>query len=224
MLYHLFEYLNQHFHFPGSGLFKYITFRAGAAVILSLIISLIIGRKIISFLRKLQIGESVRDLGKKKKKEKEGTPTMGGVIIILSIVVPCLLFCNLNNVYIIIMLISTTWMGIIGFTDDYIKVFKKNKEGLEGKFKILGQIGLGLIVGLTMLYNNEIVVRVSPEVASDNNFRVVKQVTASDWRGNNREMVYVKAPLTNVPFMKGNELNYQKLVGGSEKMLYIFLL
>lgn len=222
MLYHLFEYLNQHFHFPGSGLFKYITFRAGAAVILSLIISLIIGRKIISFLRKLQIGESVRDLGLTGQKEKEGTPTMGGVIIILSIVVPCLLFCNLNNVYIIIMLISTTWMGIIGFTDDYIKVFKKNKEGLEGKFKILGQIGLGLIVGLTMLYNNEIVVRVSPEVASDNNFRVVKQVTASDWRGNNREMVYVKAPLTNVPFMKGNELNYQKLVGGSEKMLYIF--
>ena len=113
-------------------------------------------------------------------------------------------------------------MGIIGFTDDYIKVFKKNKEGLQGKFKILGQIGLGLIVGLTMLYSNEIVVRVSPEVAAQNNFNIIKQVTASDWKGNKKEMVYVKAPLTNVPFMKGNELNYQKWVGGSEKLLYIF--
>lgn len=128
MLYHLFEYLNLKFHIPGAGLFRYVTFRAGAAVILSLVISLIIGRKIIAFLRKLQIGESVRDLGLSGQKEKEGTPTMGGVIIILSIIVPCLLFCNLNNIYILIMLLATTWMGMIGFADDYIKVFKKNKE------------------------------------------------------------------------------------------------
>ena len=222
MLYHLFEYLNLKFHIPGAGLFRYVTFRAGAAVILSLVISLIIGRKIIAFLRKLQIGESVRDLGLTGQKEKEGTPTMGGVIIILSIIVPCLLFCNLNNIYILIMLLATTWMGMIGFADDYIKVFKKNKEGLKGKFKILGQIGLGLIVGLAMLYSNEVVIRVTPEVAQQNDLHVVKQVVGSDWKGNVKDMVYVKALLTNVPFMKGNELDYQKLVGGSTTFVWVF--
>jgi phospho-N-acetylmuramoyl-pentapeptide-transferase len=140
----------------GAGLFDYITFRAGLGVILSLIISMLFGGRIIRYLRKLQIGETVRDLGLEGQKEKEGTPTMGGVIIIMAIMIPCLLVADLSNIYVLIMLLSTTWMGAIGFTDDYIKVFQKNKKGLHGIFKILGQVGLGLIVGLTMLYNQDV--------------------------------------------------------------------
>ncbi len=212
MLYYLFEYLNKTWHVPGAGLFKFITFRAGSAIVLSLIISLIFGRQIIAYLKRLQIGESVRDLGLVGQKEKEGTPTMGGVIIILSIVVPCLLFARLDSIYIQIMLLATIWMGAIGFLDDYIKVFRKNKEGLKGRFKIAGQIGLGLIVAITMWKNPNITIRVTPEVAAENHYEVIKTVRSADRFGKVRDMVYVKAPVTNIPFFKGNELNYKVFV------------
>ncbi|MEY4902642.1 MAG: hypothetical protein RLZZ292_457 [Bacteroidota bacterium] len=219
MLYHLAEFIAQKMHLPGIGLFKFITFRAGMAIILSLVISLLIGRRIIDKLRTLQIGESVRDLGLEGQKQKQGTPTMGGIIIILSILVPCLLFARLDNVYIQLMLLSTVWLGAIGFLDDYIKVFKKNKEGLSGRYKIIGQIGLGLIVGLVMLSSNDVVVRMDKKLAEERHYTIVKEVTASDFRGRTRDMVYVKAPLTNVPFFKGNELDYSSILPENAKSL-----
>ncbi len=219
MLYHLAEFIAQKMHLPGIGLFKFITFRAGMAIILSLVISLLIGRRIIDKLRTMQIGESVRDLGLEGQKQKQGTPTMGGIIIILSILVPCLLFARLDNVYIQLMLLSTVWLGAIGFLDDYIKVFKKNKEGLSGRYKIIGQVGLGLIVGLVMLFSNDVVVRMDKKLAIERNYTIVKEVTASDFRGRTRDMVYVKAPLTNVPFFKGNELDYSSILPENAKSL-----
>ena len=215
MLYHLFEWLDKYYDFPGAGLFKYVSFRAGVAIILSLVIALIFGRKIVGYLRKLQIGETVRDLGLEGQKEKQGTPTMGGVIIILAIVVPTLLFCRLDNIYVLLMLLATLWMGAVGFIDDYIKVFKKNKKGLPGIFKVIGQISLGLTVGLVMLYSGDTVVRMDRKTAELNQYEVKKTVFAPDnARGGSRlkEMVYVKAPLTNVPFYKNNELDYSKFL------------
>ena len=155
MLYHLFEYLDFNFDFPGSGLFSFISFRAGMAVITSLLITLVFGGRLIRFLQRKQVGESIRDLGLEGQIEKAGTPTMGGVIIIAGIIIPTLLFAKLNNVYTLLMLISTIWLGTIGFIDDYIKVFKKNKKGLAGKFKVIGQIGVGLIVGITMYLSDD---------------------------------------------------------------------
>ncbi len=159
MLYYLFKYLEQHFDMAGAGLFQYISFRASMSILLSLIISMMIGRKIIRWLRRMQIGESVRDLGLEGQIQKKGTPTMGGVIIIAAIVIPTLLFARLDNVYVILLLVSTLWMGAIGFIDDYIKVFKKDKEGLRGKFKIMAQVVLGLIVGCTLYFNKNVSVR-----------------------------------------------------------------
>ena len=155
MLYHLFEYLDLNFDFPGSGLFSFISFRAGMAVISSLLITLVFGGKLIRFLQRKQVGESIRDLGLEGQIEKAGTPTMGGVIIIAGILIPTILFAKLNNVYTLLMIISTIWLGTIGFIDDYIKVFKKNKKGLAGKFKVIGQIGVGLIVGVTMYLSDD---------------------------------------------------------------------
>ena len=155
MLYHLFEYLDFNFDFPGSGLFSFISFRAGMAVITSLLITLVFGGRLIRFLQRKQVGESIRDLGLEGQIEKAGTPTMGGVIIIAGIIIPTLLFAKLNNVYTLLMLVSTIWLGTIGFIDDYIKVFKKNKKGLAGKFKVIGQIGVGLIVGITMYLSDD---------------------------------------------------------------------
>lgn len=155
MLYHLFEYLDLNFDFPGSGLFSFISFRAGMAVISSLLITLVFGGKLIRFLQRKQVGESIRDLGLEGQIEKAGTPTMGGVIIIAGILIPTILFAKLNNVYTLLMIISTIWLGTIGFIDDYIKVFKKNKKGLAGKFKVIGQIGVGLIVGITMYLSDD---------------------------------------------------------------------
>ena len=152
MLYYLFTYLRENFGMFGAGVFYYITFRTAMAIILSLIISMLMGKRFIAFLHKKQIGETVRDLGLEGEKQKKGTPTMGGIIIIMAILIPTLLFARVENVYIILMLLSTVWLGLVGFLDDYIKVFKKNKEGLSGRFKILGQIGLGIIVGLTLYY------------------------------------------------------------------------
>ena len=156
MLYHLFQHLSQNFDFPGSGLFSFISFRAGMAVLTSLIITLLFGGKLISLLHRKQVGETIRDLGLKGQMEKSGTPTMGGVIILAGIIVPTLLFAKLDNIYIQLMIVATLWLGAIGFIDDYIKVFKKNKKGLAGKFKVIGQIGVGLIVGLTMYLSDDV--------------------------------------------------------------------
>lgn len=211
MLYDLLKYLHENFDTPGTGLYQFLSFRAGAAVIFSLIISMVFGGRIIKYLRRLQIGESVRDLGLAGQKEKEGTPTMGGVIIIMSIMIPCLLWANLENAYIILMLVATTWMAVIGFIDDYIKVFKKDKDGLSGKFKILGQVGLGVIVAMTMLLNEQMVVRMDPGKAEALELEPIS-VDSVIIRGEKRAMATVKTTLTNVPFLKGNELDYAKLV------------
>jgi len=214
MLYYLFEYLDDMFDFPGAGLFKFLSFRAGLAMILSLLISIVIGKRIIGWLRSLQIGETVRDLGLAGQVSKAGTPTMGGIIIIAATLIPCLLLARLENVYILLMLFSTIWMFAIGFIDDYIKVFKKDKQGLKGIFKIAGQVGLGLIVGVTMLVNDEVVVRMDPKVAAQQGYEVTQQIFVKDRDEPNSyiDMVYAKAPITNVPFFKNNELDYSRLM------------
>jgi len=211
MFYYLFQYLEQ-YDLPGAGLFQYISFRAAMTVIVSLLISLFIGKWIINFLRRKQIGETVRNLGLEGQNQKQGTPTMGGIIIIASIVVPVLLFGNLNNVYVILMLITTVWLGLIGFLDDYIKVFLKNKEGLRGKFKIIGQVGLGLIVGITFLLSDEAIIRERIPVteASEQEYADLPMVT-----NDNGESFFLrdhKTPLTTIPFVKNNEFNYTWLV------------
>lgn len=189
MLNYLFEYLHE-LDFPGAGLFQYISFRAGMAAFLSLLITITFGRKLIAMLRTFQMGESIRDLGLEGQLEKQGTPTMGGIIIISGIVIPTLLFADLSNIYIILLIVAALWMGAIGFLDDYLKVKKKNKEGLRGKFKVIGQVGLGLLVGLIMVFHDDIVVRdFSGEAFSD-------QSTL----------------LTTIPFVKNNEFNYTWLV------------
>ncbi len=214
MLYHLFQYLDMEFDLPGAGMFKYLSFRAGLAIILSLGISLLLGSRIIRSLKRLQIGEIVRDLGLKGQKEKDGTPTMGGLIILLAILVPCLLLARLDNVYILMLVLTTVWMGVIGFIDDYIKVFKKNKQGLKAKFKLFGQIGLGLIIGLIMLFHHDVVVRVTPAVAAQNNYEVVRTVHIEDATvaGGQKEMVYCKSTVTNVPFFKSNQMDYKSFL------------
>lgn len=212
MLYEFFKWLENTWDLPGAGVFQYISFRAGAAIILSLIISLIIGKRIIDGLRRLQIGETVRDLGLQGENLKAGTPTMGGVIIIAATLIPCLLLARLDNVYILLMLFATIWMAAIGFLDDYIKVFKKDKKGLKGIFKILGQIGLGLIVGVTMLVSDEVVVRMEPEQAALHGYEVKKVVFVKEGENTYKELVHVKAPITNVPFFKNNELDYSRVL------------
>ncbi|MDR1348775.1 MAG: phospho-N-acetylmuramoyl-pentapeptide-transferase [Prevotellaceae bacterium] len=207
MLYHLFEYINKHFSVPGSGVFRYISFRVAMAVIFSLIISMIFGKYVIKFLRRKQIGEEIRDLGLEGQMQKKGTPTMGGIIIHLSILVPVFLFCNLTNVYIILMTVSIIWLGLIGFLDDYIKVFRHNKEGLKGKFKIVGQIGLGLIVGLTMWFSDGIVVREKVDSIVIDSEQAVVTTTETN----------VKSTITTIPFLKDNEFDYNMLVPGNDQ-------
>jgi len=198
-------------------LFEYLTFRAALAIILSLIISMLFGGRIIKFLQKLQVGETVRDLGLAGQKEKEGTPTMGGIIIIMAIIIPCLLVAKLDNVYILLMLLSTTWMGIIGFLDDYIKVFKKDKTGLSGKFKILGQVVLGILVAVTMLVSQEVVVRMDYVKAEKLGLlnEVVDSFESKVTKGGKetkKVRVDVKTTLTNVPFLKNAVLDYSSLL------------
>jgi len=214
MLYHLFEFLRKNYDLPGAGLFQFISFRAGLAMILSLLISLVIGKYIINWLRSLQIGETVRTLGLQGENLKAGTPTMGGIIIISATLIPCLLLARLDNVYILLMLFSTIWMATIGFVDDYIKVFKKDKKGLKGIFKVMGQVGLGLIVGITLLVSDEVVVRMDPEVAAQRGYEVMRTVFVKDNEAPNtyKELVHVKAAITNVPFFKNNELDYSKIL------------
>lgn len=213
MLYYLFTYLREHFSLFGAGIFYYITFRAAMAIILSLVISMIFGKKIIRFIQKKQIGETVRDLGLEGQNTKQGTPTMGGLIIIAAILIPTLIFARIENVYIILMLVSTVWLGVVGFLDDYIKVFRKNKEGLAGRFKIMGQVGLGIIVGLTMYYNQHVVT--SREVTNGQPYLynaaeevVSKPFTRKDETGKTREYVRVRAATTTIPFVKSHELSY----------------
>ncbi len=214
MLIKLLEWLSENFgHIKGAGLFQYITFRAGIAAILSLIISLIFGGHIIRFLQRLQVGETVRDLGLAGQKEKEGTPTMGGVIIIMAILLPCLLMADLDNVYIILMLVSTIWMAVIGFVDDYIKVFKKNKQGLRGVFKVLGQVGLGLLIALTMIVSDEVVVRMEVEQAEELGYTkmvgdtILIPIETMPLQVSLEKGDY-KTNLTNIPFLKGNRFDY----------------
>jgi len=204
MLYELFNYLQNELNFPGAGVFQYITFRAGMAIILSLIISMVLGKRIIRLLHRLQVGESVRDLGLDGQKEKEGTPTMGGLIILSAIIIPTLLFARLDNIYIILLLISTVWLGVIGFVDDYIKVFKKNKEGLQGKAKIVGQIGIGLIVGFTLFYHGDV------EVVQDVQTGYV--IDEGEIVRSTGDLVGEKSMLTNIPFFKNNEFDYGSIV------------
>jgi phospho-N-acetylmuramoyl-pentapeptide-transferase len=216
MLYWIAEYLHNSYGIGPFRLFDYLSFRAALAIILSLVISMLLGGRIIRFLQKLQIGETVRDLGLQGQKEKQGTPTMGGVIIIMAIIIPCLLVADLDNVYILLMLVTTSWMGIIGFIDDYIKVFKKDKDGLKSKFKVLGQIGLGIIVACTMLWSKEVVVRMDKEEAEevyhykDADFTKVI-IVERDGRLP-KEYVDVKTTLTNIPFLKGGVWEYSKLL------------
>ena len=197
MLYDLFSYLDK-IDFPGAGMFRYISFRSGMAIVFALFISTMIGRRIINKLQKLQIGETVRELGLEGQLSKKGTPTMGGIIIIISILIPVLLFARLNNIYIMLMLITTIWLGTLGFVDDYIKVFKKDKEGLRGKFKIVAQVGLGLIVGLTLYFSPEAVVRENIEVVNTQNIVEEVQINPSE----------TKSTLTTIPFIKSNNFDY----------------
>jgi len=199
MLYYLFTYLDEAYNIPGAGVFQYISFRAAMAVILSLLISMIFGKSIIRLLAKMQVGESVRDLGLEGQVEKAGTPTMGGVIILSSILIPTLLFAQLDNIYVLLLIITTVWMGFIGFLDDYIKVFKKDKEGLAGKFKILGQVSLGLIVGSILYFHPDVVIR--DQVTLDANQTQMELVQEN-----------VKSTKTTIPFAKNNEFSYEQLV------------
>lgn len=208
MLYHLFEYLEQS-DFPGAGVFQYISFRAAVAVITSLIISMVFGKSVIRVLQRHQIGETVRNLGLEGQMAKQGTPTMGGLIILASILIPTLLFGDLSNIYIQLMLISTVWMGLIGFIDDYIKVYKKNKKGLRGKFKILGQVGLGIIVGLVLFFSEDVIIRERVQIPEDK-VSIAENVTETNgiyYRINDH-----KSTLTTIPFLKNNEFNYAWLV------------
>ncbi|MBQ6584127.1 MAG: phospho-N-acetylmuramoyl-pentapeptide-transferase [Alistipes sp.] len=212
MLYNLFQYLDKVYDLPGSGMFQYITFRSIAAFILALLLVIYVGLPIIRRLQRLQIGEEIRDLGLEGQMAKKGTPTMGGILILLAILVPTLLFARLDNIYILLMIISTIWCGAIGFLDDYIKVFKHNKEGLKGKFKIVGQIGLGIIVGSVMWFSEDVVVReYNVPQSSEEHIEVVQDI---------------KTTQTTIPFFKENEFDYSWLTGGNQTVawiLYVFM-
>ncbi len=205
MLYYLFDYLDKNFNIPGTGLFQFISFRSALAIIFSLFIAIVFGKKIINYLRKKQIGETVRDLGLEGQNEKAGTPTMGGLIIILATLIPVFLFARLDNIYVILLIFTTIWMGMIGFIDDYIKIFKKNKQGLPGKFKVFGQVFLGIIVGATMYFHPEITVRLDDNVQQ----QTFQTVTLNEQQIANRES---KALVTTIPFVKNNELDYSRLI------------
>lgn len=212
MLYYLFDWLDKVFDIPGAGVFQYISFRAAMAVISSLIITIVFGKPIIKYLRKKQIGETVRDLGLEGQKQKEGTPTMGGIIILAAILIPTLLFAKIDNIYVIVMIITTIWLGLLGFLDDYIKVFKKNKEGLSGKYKILGQIGLGLVVGLIIMFHPDITIKErksletymeTHNVNTDKNYeKATKEFSEQP----------IKSTKTTIPFVKNNEFDYAYLI------------
>jgi phospho-N-acetylmuramoyl-pentapeptide-transferase len=228
MLYYLFDYLHTNFDLPGSGVFQYISFRAAMALIFSLIISLLFGKRIISFLQKKQVGETVRDLGLEGQISKQGTPTMGGLIILAAILIPTLLFAKINNSYIILMLVSTVWLGIIGFIDDYIKVFKKDKQGLKGIFKVIGQVGLGLLVGGILYFNPNIVIKEkiinATEISFDEGELFTKDVKSDNLPKYKLETE--KSTKTTIPFVKNNEFDYAKLISwlGDDYAKYAWLI
>ena len=223
MLYSLFKYLDTVYDIPGSGMFQYISFRAGVTLITSLLIVIFIGKPVIKLLQRLQIGESIRDLGLEGQLKKQGTPTMGGVLILSAIIIPSLLFARLDNIYICLMLVTTIWCGLIGFLDDYIKVFRHNKEGLKGRFKIIGQVGLGLIVGSTMFFSSDIVVR------NHTTLPVEEQIVCSadgDQIVTSMQKTIVeshdeKTTKTTIPFVKDNEFDYSWLTGGNSMLAWI---
>ncbi|MEY4288909.1 MAG: hypothetical protein RLZZ30_997 [Bacteroidota bacterium] len=217
MLYYLFDYLDK-LNFPGAGLFQYISFRAGLALIFSLIVSIIIGKKIINKLRNQQIGETVRDLGLAGQIEKSGTPTMGGIIILAAILIPVLLFAKLHNIYVITMILATIWLGLIGFLDDYIKVFKKNKEGLKGTFKVIGQIGVGLLVGCILYFSDDVVVhkRVDANYKLQQDEKFVTHLHVQN-KGEHFKWIKTDDMTTTIPFIRGNEFNYNWLIGDWQK-------
>jgi phospho-N-acetylmuramoyl-pentapeptide-transferase len=247
MLYHLFTWLNKQYNIPGAGLFQYQTFRIAMSIVLSLLIATVYGKRIIVFLQKKQIGESVRDLGLEGQMQKKGTPTMGGIIILLSILVPTLLFANLDKVYIRLMVLCTVWLGVIGFLDDYFKIRskkmalakgdsykKKDSDGLAGISKIIGQVGLGIIIGTTLYFSNAVTVERQVQTASANIHSVLQQgerlakdsnVIVRKIDGKERYYVKVKTPITTIPFVKGHEFNYSKLISwmgpGAEKYTWI---
>jgi phospho-N-acetylmuramoyl-pentapeptide-transferase len=205
MLYYLFEYLEKEFQFPGASLFGFITFRAAMAVILSLLISTIYGKRIINYLRRKQVGETIRELGLEGQQEKAGTPTMGGVIIILATLIPVVLFAKLDNIYIILLVVTTIWMGIIGFIDDYIKKFKKDKDGLKGRFKILGQVGLGLIVGTTLYFHQDVTIKEKIPVSQ-------QEIVVNQQSNLPQFLPETKSTKTTIPFVKQNEFDYADLI------------
>ena len=212
MLYYLFEYLEKQYQLPGASVFQYITFRAALAIILSLLFSTIFGKRIIGYLQKQQVGESIRDLGLAGQVEKAGTPTMGGIIIIMATLIPVLLLARLDNIYVILLLITTIWMGLVGFADDYIKVFKKDKEGLKGRFKIMGQVGLGLVVGAIMYFNSDITIR-EKVVSPDTQVEVIAQDIDKDFTPEEKSLK------TTIPFVKNNEFDYTSLITWIDKDL-----
>ena len=214
MLYYLFSYLHKVYNLPGAGVFQYISFRAAMAIIFSLIISLLFGKKIIALLHRKQVGETIRDLGLAGEKQKKGTPTMGGLIILSAIIIPTLLFAKLNNVYIILMLVSTVWLGLIGFLDDYIKVFKKDKEGLAGRFKILGQVSLGIIVGATLYFNKDVTIKEKIYSPKENTFALSdsSQVQMTEAKTPIYSPEESKSLKTTIPFLKNNEFDYGKII------------
>jgi phospho-N-acetylmuramoyl-pentapeptide-transferase len=219
MLYYLFEFLDKTYDLPGAGLFQFITFRAAMATILSLIIATVYGKKIIRFLQRKQMGETVRDLGLAGQNEKAGTPTMGGVIIILATIIPVLLFAKLENIYVVMLLVTTLWMGTIGFIDDYLKKFKKDKGGLPGKFKIIGQVGLGIIVGATMFFHPGITVK-TERIDQENGQELITEKSGREFNPEEKTL------LTTMPFVSGNEINYEKLItwAGEDYKKYAWLI
>ena len=210
MLYYLFDFLEREYQLPGAGLFEFISFRAAASIILSLLISTIYGKKIINYLRRKQVGESVRELGLEGQSQKAGTPTMGGVIIIIATLVPVLLFAKLDNIYIELLIATTIWMGVIGFVDDYIKIFKKDKEGLKGRFKVIGQIGIGVIVGVTLYMHPEVTIR--EEVTEVKKDRIENVQTEVDQVTNKEYTTEEKSTKTTIPFVKNNEFDYSDML------------
>lgn len=218
MLYSLLEYIEKYFDLPGAGLFQYLSFRSMCAIVFALLIGAIFGKKIINRLRRHQIGEEIRNLGLEGQMEKRGTPTMGGIIILGAMLIPVLLFCDLSNIYVQLMIVSSVWLGLLGFADDYIKVFRKHKEGLKGKFKIIGQVGLGIIVGTTMCFSDDItIVEKSQQPAtvialSETGNNDTSSMSATDFADGTSLQKSAKATKTTIPFVKNNELDYHWLV------------
>ncbi len=220
MLYYLFDYFDKVYDIPGTGVFQYISFRSAMAALTSLLITMVFGRRIISFLKRKQVGEDIRDLGLEGQLSKKGTPTMGGFIILAGIIIPTLLFAKLDNVYVILMLISTIWLGLIGFLDDYIKVFKKDKKGLHGRFKIVGQIGLGLIVGLTLVMNEGVVIKEKATTGT----AVVTESGEGQQELRFQFKEESKSTKTTIPFFKNNEFDYSQLISwipGASKYVWV---